>query len=224
MERCRRLGDGLAGTAGEFLPHRLDHLPLARDDLQRLGDGLAQLGKSAATAWACGWARKHDPLARQMRRQTDRAPACDAMNALDVRAARIGSGTAVASSAASASSSSSCKLHLVEQFAAAFGGGAVVVVPELGDHQLQMRHHRLGTDARASASRRAMRSAASAARRVSISSEPMSGAGVTAMMESQAPVAVHDEFDRASEKLSRQPAISGRHVRCGCRQSIPSSI
>ena len=32
------------------------------------------------------------------------------------------------------------------------------------------------------------------------------------------------KIDLASEKLSRQPAISGRHVRCGCRQSIPSSI
>lgn len=68
MERRRRLSDGLTGTAGELLPHRLDHLPLARDDLQRLGDGLTQPGQGTATAWACCWARKHHPLARQMRR------------------------------------------------------------------------------------------------------------------------------------------------------------
>jgi hypothetical protein len=37
------------------------------------------------------------------------------------------------------------KFHLVEQFSAAFRGGTVLIVPELGDHQLQMRHHRLGT-------------------------------------------------------------------------------
>ena len=43
VERRRRLGDALAGAAGEFLPHRLDHLPLPRDHLQRLGDRLAEL-------------------------------------------------------------------------------------------------------------------------------------------------------------------------------------
>lgn len=42
MERCRRLGDALAVPAGEFLPHRLDHLELSGDDFQRLGDTLAQ--------------------------------------------------------------------------------------------------------------------------------------------------------------------------------------
>ena len=38
VERRRRLGDRLARPAGELLPHRLDHLPLPRDHLQRLGD------------------------------------------------------------------------------------------------------------------------------------------------------------------------------------------
>ena len=51
----------------------------------------------------------------------------------------------------------------------------------------------------------------------------MSDASVIAMIESQAPVVMHDESTERREKLSRQPAISGRHVRCGCRQSIPSS-
>ena len=52
MERRRRLGDLLARPAGELLPHRLDHLPLARDDFQRLGDVLAELGQLAAAARA----------------------------------------------------------------------------------------------------------------------------------------------------------------------------
>ena len=34
MERCRWLGDLLAFPAGEFLPHRLDYLPLARNAFQ----------------------------------------------------------------------------------------------------------------------------------------------------------------------------------------------
>jgi hypothetical protein len=43
MEGCRRLRDLLAVTARELLSNRLNHLPLARDHLQRLGDVLAQL-------------------------------------------------------------------------------------------------------------------------------------------------------------------------------------
>ena len=52
MEWPRRLCDRLAGPAGEFLPHRLDHLVAARNALQRLGDRLAKFGERAATAWA----------------------------------------------------------------------------------------------------------------------------------------------------------------------------
>ena len=43
MERRRRLADLFAGAAGELLPNRLDHLPLARHHLQRLGNILAHL-------------------------------------------------------------------------------------------------------------------------------------------------------------------------------------
>ncbi len=50
--------------AGELLPHRLDHLPLPRDHLQRLGDRLAELGQFAAAARTLGRARDDDPLAR----------------------------------------------------------------------------------------------------------------------------------------------------------------
>jgi hypothetical protein len=43
MERRRRLGDRFALAAGKSFANRLDHLPLARDDLERLGDILAKL-------------------------------------------------------------------------------------------------------------------------------------------------------------------------------------
>jgi hypothetical protein len=67
MERRRRLADLLAVAAGEFLAHVLDHLPLPRNALQRLGDVLAQLAQPrAATAQAGGRARLDHPLARQM--------------------------------------------------------------------------------------------------------------------------------------------------------------
>ena len=43
MERCRWLSDLLAIPARELLPDGLDHLPLAGDDLERLGDIFTQL-------------------------------------------------------------------------------------------------------------------------------------------------------------------------------------
>ena len=67
MERRRSLADLLAVPAGELLADMLDHLPLARDRFQRLGDGLAQLAQPpAAAAKASGRSRHDHPLARQM--------------------------------------------------------------------------------------------------------------------------------------------------------------
>lgn len=43
MRGGRRLGDRFAGPADELLAHMLDHLPLARNELQRLGHVLADL-------------------------------------------------------------------------------------------------------------------------------------------------------------------------------------
>lgn len=59
VERRRRLGDGGATAAGEFLAHMLDHPPLGGDALQRLGDVLAQLGQFSAAA-GTGFGRRLD--------------------------------------------------------------------------------------------------------------------------------------------------------------------
>ena len=70
MERRRRLRDRLARPAGELLAHRLDDLPPARNNLQRLGDVFAELRqlRRAARRAACR-RRDHHALARQMRRK-----------------------------------------------------------------------------------------------------------------------------------------------------------
>ena len=47
VEGSRRLADRLARPAGELLPHMLGHEPLPRDDVERLGDILANLGELA---------------------------------------------------------------------------------------------------------------------------------------------------------------------------------
>ena len=67
MERRRRLGDRFALPAGEPLANRLDHLPLTRDDLERLSDVLAELRQfRRAAARAARRGCDHHPLARQM--------------------------------------------------------------------------------------------------------------------------------------------------------------
>ena len=67
MERRRGLADLLAVPAAKLLADMLDHLPLARDRFQRLGDVLAELAKPpTATALASGRAWHDHPLTRQM--------------------------------------------------------------------------------------------------------------------------------------------------------------
>lgn len=67
MERGRSLADLLAIAAGELLAHRLDHLPLARDDLEGLGDALTQLAQPiAATALAAHGTGYDDAFAWKM--------------------------------------------------------------------------------------------------------------------------------------------------------------
>src|SRR5580698_8904470 len=52
VERRRRLGDCLAFSTREALPDGLDHLPLTRDDLERLRDVFAELRQlGGAAAW-----------------------------------------------------------------------------------------------------------------------------------------------------------------------------
>jgi hypothetical protein len=69
VRRRRRLGDRLAGAAGELLAHVRDHFPLARDQFQCLGHVLAELVQRAAAARTCRRGRIDDALARQMFRQ-----------------------------------------------------------------------------------------------------------------------------------------------------------
>ena len=67
MERGRRLADLLAGPASELLTHSLDHLPLTRDHLQRLGDIFTHLYDPVrATAGANGRCFDDNPLAGQV--------------------------------------------------------------------------------------------------------------------------------------------------------------
>jgi hypothetical protein len=70
MEGSRRLRDRLAGPAAELLPHMLGYKPLARDDIERFGDILTDLGELVgAAAPARARRRVNDPTARQIGRK-----------------------------------------------------------------------------------------------------------------------------------------------------------
>jgi hypothetical protein len=73
MRRGRRLRDARALPARPLLAHGLDHLPLRRHALRRLGDVLAELPEPTAAARARRGRRLDAALARQRLRQR---PAC----------------------------------------------------------------------------------------------------------------------------------------------------
>ena len=127
----------LAVAARELLAHRLDHLPLAGNDLQRLGDVLAQLRQArAATA---GQAVGPGTTTRSRGR-------CSG-NGLRAGRLRVKAATLVVlATAFSAASSSSVaealqllelQLQLIEQAGAAFGALAEAIAVELLDLQLR---------------------------------------------------------------------------------------
>ena len=146
MEGCRRLGNGLAGAAREALADGLDHLPADWLDLERFRDVLAQLRQPAAAAGAGGRTGEHDPLARQMGRQgrAYRLVAGWAVGA--TRTALLVSGLLRLGGvlAGGGHQLTELELQLIDQLAAALGGGAVLVMLEPGDQQLEVRDHRLG--------------------------------------------------------------------------------
>ena len=68
VEGRRRLADLLVGPARKLLADVLDHFPLPRNDIGRLGDIFAKLGKSGrVAARASGRCRNDHAFARQMR-------------------------------------------------------------------------------------------------------------------------------------------------------------
>ncbi len=227
MEGRRRLRDLLAVAAGELLSDGLDHLPLARDNLERLGDILAHLRNASRSATRAGARRlDHHPLARQVFRErlagwlaphesahirclggllgADRLLGCSGLEFLELQ------------------------LHLVDQPGAAFGGLSILLPPQLGDLEAERLDQRLRARgqgaglcklglcrrrAGASASARAS-DAASAARKLAISE-----------MASDMARTYHDRLEKPNKNRAFgrfYPAFAGRCVQRGLRQSIPS--
>ena len=115
-------------------------------------------------------------------------------------------------------------LQLVEQLAATLRRGAEPVALHLGDQQLQVRDHRLGAGgAGLELAPRGTLGEQRCLQRVDVVGERIES-GVHATIESQSSVVAHAEFSEKWQPAQHYPASSGRQVRCGCLQSIPSSI
>ena len=122
----------------ELFPHRLDHLPLARDAFQRLGDRLAQLAQLVrTTAGAAGGSRNDDALARQMvgERLARRLPAGERLDRRGLRGGLFGSQLVLARRRLQLFQ---LQFQLVQQPRLALGAHAVEVAAQLLDLQLQI--------------------------------------------------------------------------------------
>ena len=110
VEGRRRLGHRPAVPAAELLAHGLPHEPAPRNDIERLGDGLADLRQPAPTAAGAARRRRDDdPLARQMLGQWPAGRLlADMASHRRSRIASAPTSAAASSSAALSSSSASC--------------------------------------------------------------------------------------------------------------------
>jgi len=237
MEWRRRLGDGLAVAARELLAHSLDDLPLAGHDLQCLGDVLSELRQArAATAGAGRRPGNDHPLARQMfgERLARGALAGEGRDAGGL-GHRLLCGEIIFGGRGF--QLLELQLELVKQPGAALGTLAEAIAVELLDPQLEVGDQSLvvgDLGPQRGSFRRHRRSM-----RTRCDEQPLQALGIIGQEIDRR----HRVYTRAQtrrlvvnsmradsirrtgvcEAKRPQPASSGRHVRCGWRQSIPSS-
>ena len=232
MERRRRLADLLAIPAGELLPHRLDHLPLARLRFQRPGHVLAELAQTIAAAAFAGRRRiDHHALARKMigegvafgplaRESGDRRRLGDRL----FRRQFVFGGAGF--------QLFERERQLVDQTRRAFRSLPVDLALQLGDPQLLLgdqRHvfRRLGPgDRQLRGDFQGLRALASQRR---FQGGDVVGKSVASRVHTDEENHKFSDLWRPKMRVthifsSAQPALCGRHVSCGFRQSIPSSI
>lgn len=143
MEGSRWLADLLAVPAGELLAHRLDYLPLARNDLQRLGNVLAHFhDPGRATAGAGRRSFNDQPFARQVVGKRlaggptafEGGDTCDPLRNASRRDLVFG-GICL--------EFLKLQFHLVDQPGSPFRALAILLTAQLGDLKLEVPDHRL---------------------------------------------------------------------------------
>ena len=136
------LCDLLAVPARELLPDRLDHLPRARDDVERHGDVFAQLRQAISSAGRAGTGRRHDnTFARQVigKRLPCGPLALKGHNRGGLGRCLLGDQIVLGGAGFELLE---LQLHLIEQATTAFGAGAILLALQLGDLQLEMGDQR----------------------------------------------------------------------------------
>lgn len=143
MEGRRRLRNLLARAAGEPLPHRLHHLPLPWNDLQGLGDVLAQSGQVIRSAAGTRRRRRHNHSLTGLMFRKGLAPI---LATHERRCAPGGGGSLGGKCVLVGGRLGLLKLHfeLLEKPRLAFRACAVKFAPELLDFKLQARDQRQG--------------------------------------------------------------------------------
>ena len=221
MERCRGLGDLLAIPAGELLAHRLDHLPATRDDLQGLGDILADSGQPGRSAALAGLGRRHDhALAWQIGREGP-ARRLAAHRRLDLRAPGGGLLRRQLVLGSVRGEFVEFEFELVEQARLALRAPAVQRAPELFDQEGERYDPRLGI-VHLCLGRCRPRLGIGKGHPEGL--DIGRGAAGHGRQESHLRPPRHPRSGRLSHRGTGQPARDGRQVRTGLRQSMPSSM
>ena len=240
MEGCRRLRDRLAFPARELLAHRLDHLPLARNHLQRLGDVLAQLRQLARAAARTALGRgDHDALARQMigERLARRPLALERLDGLRPRRRLLGRQLILRRRRLQLLE---LKLHLLQQPRLVLRARAVELAAQLLDLELEMAISASVLERSACAfAASALALAASLALAAALARSPLPSRLPGARRVRQGSSHARQRDRRAAIqttrscaeritsvrdcKSNRHPTDVGRHVSCGLRQSMPDN-
>ncbi len=223
------LADLLAVPAGDLLPHSLHHLPLAGNDLQRPVDVLADLAKTRGAA-ACAASRGFDDNApaRQVLRKGLAAGGPATGEGFDRDA-----GVPIAASLFRRDGVFGrrrfqlfkLKLHLIQQTRGPFRPVAVDLPAELRDLQLQVLDHSVGAGRRRFGARQLglnPRCARFGSGERGAQISDLSGHIQHGRNLLQRDVRRHRECGKWQENLSNYPALAGRCVQRGLRQSIPS--
>ena len=224
VERRRRLADLLAVPATELLADVLDHLPGFRDHLQRLGDVLAEPGQPRSAATGTSRRSRHNyPLPRQMLRERFAGWPL-ARERRHLRGFSCGHFGRELVLRRRALQFLQRQLQLIQQPCGALRARAIAITVQLLDLQLQMGDQRLVVGLLSPAAAASARATIKAAFSASTSSDKASTPPFMKLMEPRAPAICGDFFLVAQNFFQPQlPALCGRQVCCGLRQSIASS-
>jgi hypothetical protein len=221
-------GDLLAGAAGELLPHALNDFPTARYHLEGLGDVLAQLAQPGAAAALAGGGRGLDhALARQMlgKGLARRSPTGERHDLGGARRGLFGGDLVLGRRTRQFVEPQG---ELIEQSHHTLGALTVELALQLGDLQLLVRDQRLvvgGARPGIGQLRLDLERPRGGRLQRSLERGNIIRRGGDGVGHGEDGITPRRPWHRKNAPCRpRYPATSGRQVRCGFLQSMPSSM